>query len=80
MPLIHFKSTFSDISFTTKAINEGVIPKSSYPFDVFKVSKFDLTTKKRALSKEDMLKIYNYSVKEGSKISDCHKIFILIKV
>jgi integrase len=35
-----------------------------------------LTTKKRALSKEDMIKIYNYPVKEGSKISDCHKIFM----
>lgn len=79
-----FKETSMAVYFRTlrsiinKAINEEVISKSNYtyPFDNFKVSKFDLTTKKRALTKEDMLKIYNYPVKEGSKMSDCHKIFM----
>jgi integrase len=77
-----FKETSMAVYFRTlrsiinKAINEGIIPKTCYPFDNFKVSKFDLKTKKRALSKEDMIKIYNYPVKEGSKISDCHKIFM----
>jgi integrase len=77
-----FKETSMAVYFRTlrsiinKAINEGVVPKSCYPFDRFKVSKFDLTTKKRALTKEEMLKIYNYPVKEGSKMSDCHKIFM----
>jgi len=77
-----FKETSMAVYFRTlrsiinKAINEGIIPKSCYPFETFKISKFDLTTKKRALSKEDMIKIYNFPVKEGSKISDCHKIFM----
>lgn len=77
-----FKETSMAVYFRTlrsiinKAINEGVIPKSCYPFDTFKVSKFDLTTKKRALTKEDMIKIYNYPVTEGTKMSDCHKIFM----
>ena len=80
----NFKETSMAVYFRTlrsiinKAINEGVISKTNYtyPFDKFKISKFDLTTKKRALTKEDMLKIYNYPVKEGSKMSDCHKIFM----
>ena len=78
----NFKETSMAVYFRTlrsiinKAINEGIIPKTCYPFDNFKVSKFDLKTKKRALSKEDMIKIYNYPVKEGSKMSDCHKIFM----
>ncbi len=77
-----FKETSMAVYFRTlrsiinKAINEGIIPKTYYAFDNFKVSKFDLKTKKRALSKEDMIKIYNYPVKEGSKMSDCHKIFM----
>jgi integrase len=79
-----FKETSMAVYFRTlrsiinKAINEGVISKTNYtyPFDRFKVSKFDLTTKKRALTKEDIIKIYNYPVKEGSKMSDCHKIFM----
>ncbi len=77
-----FKETSMAVYFRTlrsiinKAINEGVVPKSFYPFDNFKVSKFDLKTKKRALSKEDMIRIYNYPIKEGSKMSDCHKIFM----
>jgi integrase len=77
-----FKETSMAVYFRTlrsiinKAINDGIIPKTCYPFDNFKVSKFDLKTKKRALTKEDMLKIYNYPVKEGSKMNDCHKIFM----
>ncbi len=77
-----FKETSMAVYFRTlrsiinKAINDGIIPKTCYPFDNFKVSKFDLKTRKRALSKEDMIKIYNYPVKEGSKMSDCHKIFM----
>ena len=40
-----------------KAIEERSARKTSYPFDSFKVSKFDVKTRKRAISKEDMLKI-----------------------
>ena len=57
----NFKETSMAVYFRTirsiinKAINEGVVSKTNYtyPFDKFKISKFDLTTKKRALTKED---------------------------
>jgi integrase len=77
-----FKETSMAVYFRTlrsiinKAIKEDVIPKSCYPFDQFKVSKFDLTTKKRALTKEEMMKIANYETKVGSKLYDCHNIFM----
>ena len=40
-----------------KAIQMKCARKSDYPFNEFKVSKFDTTTKKRAISKTDILKI-----------------------
>ena len=40
-----------------KAIQSNCARKSDYPFNEFKVSKFDTTTKKRAISKTDILKI-----------------------
>ncbi len=40
-----------------KAIEAKAAKKSNYPFDDYKVSKFDVKTKKRALCKEDVLKI-----------------------
>ena len=39
-----------------KAIKEKCAQKSNYPFNEFRVSKFDVTTQKRAISKEDVLK------------------------
>lgn len=44
-------------SIWNKAIDEGIAMKEAYPFDKFKVSKFDTTTKKRAISKDNVKKI-----------------------
>ena len=40
-----------------KAIDAGVANKKFYPFDEYKVSKFNTKTKKRAISKEEVMKI-----------------------
>lgn len=40
-----------------KAIQAGVVDKKAYPFNAYKISKFDITTQKRAISKEDIAKI-----------------------
>jgi integrase len=39
-----------------KAIKEKCAQKSNYPFNEFRVSKFDVSTQKRAISKADVLK------------------------
>lgn len=39
-----------------KAIKEKFAKQSNYPFNEFRVSKFDVTTQKRAISKADVLK------------------------
>jgi len=57
------KSTTISLNFRTlrsvynKAIEAKYAPKNSYPFDEFKVSKFDVTTQKRAIPKEAIKKI-----------------------
>ena len=40
-----------------RAIEAKIVNKKYYPFEEYKVSKFDTSTRKRALSKEDMMKI-----------------------
>ena len=40
-----------------KAIDAGVANKKFYPFDDYKISKFNTKTKKRAISKEEVMKI-----------------------
>ena len=40
-----------------KAIEARCVPKSSYPFHEYKVSKFDLSTSKRAISKDAIKKV-----------------------
>ena len=45
------RSTFN------KAIEAKIVNKKYYPFNEYKVSKFDTSTRKRALSKEDMMRI-----------------------
>jgi len=42
-----------------KAIEAKCTHKNQYPFNDFKISKFDITTSKRAISKEDILLINN---------------------
>lgn len=61
----HNKGTTVSIMFRTlrslynKAIVDKCARRSDYPFDEFKISKFDTRTTKRALSKSDIWKIYN---------------------
>ena len=40
-----------------KAIQAGVVDKKAYPFNEYKISKFNTKTQKRAISKEDIMKI-----------------------
>ena len=39
-----------------KAIYEGIVKKDNYPFDMFRVGKFNVKTKKRAIDKSEMMK------------------------
>lgn len=60
-----------------KAIEERCARKTNYPFNDFKVSKFDVKTRKRAISKEDMLKIINLDLtREGESIRLSRDIFV----
>ncbi len=57
------KETFMSVQFRTlrsaynKAIAAKAVSNKNYPFSEFKISKFNVKTKKRALTKEDVLKI-----------------------
>lgn len=42
-----------------KAIKEKCAQQSNYPFDEYRLSKFDVSTQKRAISKADILKFMN---------------------
>ena len=50
-----------------KAIKEKCAQKSAYPFEEFKVSKFDTSTKKRAIAKTDILKFMDDTEPVGQK-------------
>ena len=41
-----------------KAVELQLVKRDYYPFDAYKVSKFDTRTKKRAITKEDVRKGY----------------------
>jgi len=45
-----------------KAVEMNAVSKADYPFDNFKVSKFNVKTKKRAITKEDMKRIMNLNL------------------
>ena len=47
-----------------KAVEAKCARKTDYPFDEFKISKFDVRTKKRAISKEDVLNIMKLDLAE----------------
>lgn len=59
-----------------KAIHEKHVKKDSYPFDEFKISKFNTDTQKRAISKEDLNKILALDLIEGSIEYDARNILI----
>jgi len=49
-----------------KAIEAKSTNKSNYPFENFKISKFDISTQKRAITKTDMLKIIEIDLSNES--------------
>ena len=51
---IHFRTLRSVFN---KALEADLIREESYPFKKFRLSRFDVTTKKRAIGKEDILRI-----------------------
>lgn len=58
------------------AIEAGVINNDQYPFKDFKISKFQTTTKKRAISKDEMVSVIVYPTEAGSKLRDAQNIFV----
>jgi len=46
------------------AISEGIVRKSNYPFDEFKVSKFKEQTAKRSITKQDVKRLIDFDVSE----------------
>lgn len=50
-----------------KAIKEKCAQKTDYPFEEYRVSKFDVTTQKRAIAKADILKFTDYTEPIGQK-------------
>ncbi|RYU94738.1 site-specific integrase [Emticicia agri] len=59
-----------------KAISEGYAKRTDYPFEIFKIAKFNTKTQKRAISQDDIEKIINFSAEIGSKLYDSKSIFI----
>lgn len=53
-----------------RAIEANAVSKSKNPFTAFKISKFSTKTQKRALSKDDILKIVNYDKSSCSPIRE----------
>jgi len=60
-----------------KAIESKCAKNTNYPFNEYKISKFDVKTQKRAISKEDILKIIGLNLsQENESINLSRDIFI----
>jgi site-specific recombinase XerD len=59
-----------------KAEEEKLIKKGIYPFNEYKISKLNTTTEKRALTKNQIDKIKDLKLEDGSKISDSKNYFM----
>jgi len=60
-----------------KAIENKATKKGKNPFETFKVGKFSTKTTKRALSKNDVLRLKNYDTSKTSQIRElAHDIFV----
>jgi len=57
-----------------KAIHEGIIPKTCYPFENFSLQ--NKKTIKRAISKDDILKIINLEVPEATDLWHARNLFV----
>lgn len=59
-----------------KGIVEGYVKKELYPFNEYKVSKFSTQTRKRAISRQDIQKIIDLTLEEGTNLYDARNIFL----
>ena len=60
-----------------KAIEAKSAKKTNYPFDNFKISKFDISTAKRAITKDEILLIKNVDLsKESESVQFAKDVFI----
>jgi hypothetical protein len=60
-----------------KAVKAKCAKKANYPFDEYKISWFDIKTKKRAVSKDDILKVMNLDLKgEKNSLRFARDIFV----
>lgn len=55
-------------SLINKAIKEGFCKEQDYPFKKYKISKLNTKTQKRAISKDEILKIIKYESELGSSV------------
>ena len=56
-----------------KAIEQNIVHKNDYPFDSFKMSKFNLKTKKRAIAKSDIKNILNLEISKERELMQLSK-------
>lgn len=59
-----------------KAIAEGHCKRDVYPFDQYKISKFDTHTSKRAITKKDIEAIKKLKIEDGSTMFHARNIFL----
>lgn len=59
-----------------KAIERGLISQDTYPFKVYKISKLKQIKNKRALSKDEFIKIRDVDLSEKPHLVDAHNYFM----
>lgn len=59
-----------------RAVVEDYVKKEFDPFQEFKISKFNTKTKKRAIKKDEILKIANLTTDVGSRLFDSQNTFM----
>lgn len=59
-----------------KAIKENVAKPQHYPFKQFQISKFDLSTRKRAITKEEIKRIEGLQLESGSVLNEARQYFL----
>lgn len=63
-------------SLFNKAIKENVANSNDYPFNVFKISKFNNETQRRAITKENIKAIESLEIDEGSFKNEARQYFL----
>ena len=59
-----------------RAVVEDYARKESNPFQEFKVSKFSMKTKKRAIKKDDIKRIALLNIEKGTRLYDAQNVFL----